>query len=91
MHLHVGNLAQSATPGEVAKLFSAFGAVALAEVTVDPGAGRAHANVEMASGGEEAVAGLDGVTFLGRILAVRRDRTPSEPAGRDGGGSSAHF
>jgi RNA recognition motif-containing protein len=91
MRLYVGNLATRTTPGEMTKLFGAFGAVVGLDVVSDPGAGRAHALVEMSSGGEEAVLALDGVTFLGRVLAVRCERPSREPQIRDGGGASAHF
>jgi RNA recognition motif-containing protein len=76
MRLRVSNLGASTTGWELCVLFSQFGTVLSAGVVMDrtraEGRSLGHAFVRMATGGARAIAALNGSTFGGRRLRVRR-------------------
>jgi|SRR6516165_2250908 RNA recognition motif-containing protein len=90
MNLYVGNLAFTTTSEDLTQLFSDHGTVTRAQVTTDRETGRSRGFgfVEMSSGGEAAIAALNGAQFQGRTLTVNeaKPREPRPGGGRPGGG-----
>ena len=86
-NIYVGNLAFSTTAEDLREWFSAFGEVTKAQVTTDRETGRSRGFgfVEMASGGAEAIAALNGTQLEGRTLTVNEAK-PREERPRSGGG-----
>ena len=84
-NIYVGNLPFSATEDEIRGLFSAYGTVERVNLVMDRETGRLRGFgfVEMASGGNEAIAALDQRDLAGRQLTVnlarpREERPPRE-------------
>jgi RNA recognition motif-containing protein len=83
--IYVGNLPFSATEDQIRELFSAYGTVESVNLIKDRETGRMRGFgfVEMASGGREAIAGLDQRDLDGRQLTVNearpREERPSRP------------
>ena len=73
-NIYIGNLPFSATEESIRDLFSAYGAVESVKLITDRETGRQRGFgfVEMASGGNEAIAALDEKDFGGRNLRVNR-------------------
>ena len=92
-NIYVGNLPFSATADDLREAFGAFGTVTRSQVVSDRDTGRSRGFgfVEMADGGDEAIARLNGSQFQGRTLTVneakpREDRPRGGPGGGGGGG-----
>ena len=88
-NIYVGNLAFTATAEDLREWFSAYGEVTKAQVTTDRETGRSRGFgfVEMASGGDEAIAALNGKEVGGRTLTVNEARPREDrPRGGSGGG-----
>jgi RNA recognition motif-containing protein len=92
-NIYVGNLTFQMTADDLRELFEPFGEVTRAQVTTDRETGRSRGFgfVEMASGGDEAIAALNGKQHDGRTLTVneakpREDRPRSGGSGGYGGG-----
>jgi RNA recognition motif-containing protein len=85
--LYVGNLAFATTNEDLTEAFSQYGTVTSAQVMMDRETGRSRGFgfVEMATGGDEAVAAMNGAQFMGRTLTVNEAR-PREDRPRGGGG-----
>jgi cold-inducible RNA-binding protein len=86
-NLYVGNLPYSASSEELQELFGKHGTVARVQIIMDRETGRSRgfAFVEMESGGDEAIAQLNGADYQGRALTVNEAR-PREERPRQGGG-----
>ncbi|MGB3136578.1 MAG: RNA-binding protein [Nodosilinea sp.] len=88
MSIYVGNLAYSATEGDITEVFSEYGAVSRVTVPTDRETGRPRgfAFVEMEKEADEdaAIEALNGAEWMGRELRVNKAR-PKEK--RAGGGS----
>src|SRR5918995_2868124 len=86
-NIYVGTLAFTATAEDLREWFSAFGEVSRAQVTTDRETGRSRGFgfVEMADGGDEAIAALNGKQVDGRALTVNEAK-PKEDRPRGGGG-----
>ena len=86
-NIYVGNLAFTATAEDLREWFSAYGEVTKAQITTDRETGRSRGFgfVEMASGGDEAIAALNGKQVGGRTLTVNEAK-PREDRPRGGGG-----
>ncbi|MFB3104569.1 MAG: RNA recognition motif domain-containing protein [Pseudomonadales bacterium] len=71
-NIYVGNLPFSATVEDIRDLFSAYGTVESVNLITDRETGRLRGFgfVEMASGGNEAIAALHEKDFSGRKLTV---------------------
>ena len=84
-NIYVGNLPFSATEDQIHELFSAYGTVQRVSLITDRDTGqlRGFGFVEMSSGGDEAIAGLDQHDLGGRTLRVNeshpREERPSRP------------
>ena len=96
--LYVGNLAFGTTSDDLIALCGEYGEVSNAQVVTDRETGRSRgfAFVEMQSGGEEAIQGLNMREFQGRNLTVneakpREDRPRSGGGGGYGGGSRGGY
>ena len=88
-NIYVGNLAFTATAEDLREWFSAYGEVTKAQVTEDRETGRSRGFgfVEMSSGGDEAIAALNGAQIGGRNLTVNEARPREDrPRGGSGGG-----
>ena len=83
--IYVGNLAFSATEGELRDLFGQHGTVSSVSLVTDRETGqpRGFGFVEMESGADAAISALDGKEVGGRTLKVNEAR-PREDRG--GGG-----
>jgi len=79
-NIYVGNLPFSATEDQIRELFSAYGTVEKVSLIIDHETGRMRGFgfVEMASGGREAIAGLDQRDLDGRQLTVSEARPREE-------------
>ncbi|MBI1915297.1 MAG: RNA-binding protein [Planctomycetes bacterium] len=90
MNLYVGNLPYGATADDLREAFGHFGNVTRAQVVSDRDTGRSRGFgfVEMADGGAEAIAALNGAQFQGRTLTVNEAK-PREERPRQGGGGGA--
>lgn len=86
-NIYVGNLPFQATADDLREAFSQYGTVTRAQITTDRETGRSRGFgfVEMADGGDEAIAALNGTQFQGRELTVNEAR-PREDRPRPGGG-----
>ena len=75
-NIFVGNLSFNAEVDQVRTLFSAYGTVESVNIVTDRETGRPRGFgfVEMSSGGEEAIAALNGHELDGRTLTVNRAR-----------------
>jgi RNA recognition motif-containing protein len=82
MNLYVGNMSFSTTEDTLREAFSQFGTVTKVQVIMDRDTGRPRgfAFVEMADGGEQAIAAMNGAQLDGRPLTV------NEAKPREGGG-----
>jgi RNA recognition motif-containing protein len=83
-NIYVGNLPFSATEDEIHELFSAYGTVEKVNLITDRETGRLRGFgfVEMASGANEAIAGLDQRELNGRALTVNEARPREERSER---------
>lgn len=92
-NLYVGNLAFSVTSDSLRTAFERFGDVRSASVVQDRETGRSRGFgfVEMESGGEAAIEGMNGREFEGRTLTVNEAQPRGErrPGGGGGGGGNA--
>jgi RNA recognition motif-containing protein len=86
-NIYVGNLPFSATEDQIRELFSAYGTVEKVSLIMDRETGRLRGFgfVEMSSGGDEAIAGLDQHDLGGRALRVneshpREERSSQRPS-----------
>jgi RNA recognition motif-containing protein len=86
-NIYVGNLTFQTTADDLRALFEPYGEVTRAQVTTDRETGRSRGFgfVEMSSGGDEAIAALNGKEVGGRSLTVNEAR-PREDRPRGGGG-----
>ena len=86
-NLYVGNLPFTTTDEDLREAFSAYGTVARAQVISDRETGRSRGFgfVEMETGGEAAIEGMNGKELDGRALTVNEAR-PRENRPRGGGG-----
>jgi RNA recognition motif-containing protein len=86
MNIYVGNLTWQATADDLLQLFGQYGTVDRAQVVNDRDTGRSRGFgfVEMSSGGQEAIAALNGASFQGRNLTVNEAK-PREDRGGGGG------
>jgi cold-inducible RNA-binding protein len=85
--LYVGNLSFETTADDLREVFSQHGTVTSAQVISDRETGRSRgfAFVEMADGGDQAIASLNGTQLQGRTLTVNEAK-PREDRPRSGGG-----
>lgn len=89
-NIYVGNLAWECTSDDLLNMFSQYGQVARAQVTMDRETGRSRGFgfVEMPNDAEAAAAieGLNGQQISGRALTVNEARPREEGRGGGGGG-----
>src|SRR5262245_17816358 len=89
-NIYVGNLTFQTTEDDLRQLFAPYGTVTKAQVVMDRDTGRSKGFgfVEMADGGDEAIAALNGHQHEGRALTVNeaRPREDRGGGGRSGGG-----
>jgi cold-inducible RNA-binding protein len=86
-NLYVGNLSFDTTEADLMQAFGAHGTVTKAQLVMDRDTGRSRgfAFVEMATGGDAAIAAMNGKELHGRTLTVNIAR-PKEDRPRGGGG-----
>ena len=72
VRLFVGNLSHTITDADLESVFDQYGKVRRAQVAMDRHTGRSRgfAFVEMADGGDDAIAALNGAEWGGRSLKV---------------------
>jgi len=89
--LYVGNISFDTTSDDLVQAFSQFGTVLGAQIVSDRDTGRSRgfAFVEMHTGGDEAIAGMNGQQLQGRTLTVNEAR-PREERPRTGGGGGGY-
>ena len=89
--LYVGNISFQTTSEELTQAFGQYGAVTSAQVVTDRETGRSRgfAFVEMADGGDEAIAAMNGALLGGRTLTVNEAK-PREDRPRGGGGGGGY-
>jgi RNA recognition motif-containing protein len=77
MNIYVGNIPWSVTDDQLEELFAQFGTVTSAKIIVDKFSKRSRGFgfVEMADGGEQAIAALNDKDFEGRQLVVNESRS----------------
>ena len=77
MNIYVGNIAWSVSDDQLEELFAQFGTVTSAKIIVDKFSKRSRGFgfVEMADGGEQAIAALNDKDFEGRPLVVNESRS----------------
>jgi RNA recognition motif-containing protein len=77
MNIYVGNIPWSVTDDKLEELFAQFGTVTSAKIIVDKFSKRSRGFgfVEMADGGEQAIAALNDKDFEGRPLVVNESRS----------------
>ena len=77
MNIYVGNIPWSVTDDQLEELFAQFGTVTSAKIIVDEFSKRSRGFgfVEMADGGEQAIAALNDKDFEGRPLVVNESRS----------------
>ena len=77
MNIYVGNIPWSVTDDQLEELFAQFGTVTSAKIIVDKFSKRSRGFgfVEMAAGGEQAIAELNDKDFEGRPLVVNESRS----------------
>jgi len=91
MNLYVGNLPFTTTADDLREMFSQFGEVTRSQIVSDRETGRSRGFgfVEMASGGEQAMAAMNGKEFGGRPMTVNeakpREARPPRTGGFRGG------
>ena len=87
-NLYVGNLSFSTTEDQLRELFSQYGTVAKVQVITDRETGRPRgfAFVEMSSGGDQAIAAVNGMQLDGRTLTVNEAKPREERGGGGRGG-----
>lgn len=89
-NLYVGNISYTTTADSLKEAFGEFGTVIDAKIIMDRETGRSRGFgfVEMETGGDEAIAALNGKEVDGRTLTVNeaRPRTERRGGGRSGGG-----
>ena len=85
--LYVGNISFQTTNEELMQAFGQYGTVTSAQVVTDRETGRSRgfAFVEMADGGDQAIAAMNGALLGGRTLTVNEAK-PREERPRGGGG-----
>lgn len=86
--LYVGNISFQTTEDDLRQAFGQFGEVTSASIVTDRETGRSRgfAFVEMASGADEAIAGMNGADFGGRTLTVNEAKPREGGGGGRGGG-----
>jgi RNA recognition motif-containing protein len=84
--LYVGNISFDTTSDDLVQAFSQYGTVLGAQIVSDRETGRSRgfAFVEMHTGGDEAIAGMNGQQLQGRTLTVNEAK-PREERPRTGG------
>jgi cold-inducible RNA-binding protein len=89
-NIYVGNLTFQTTADDLRALFEPFGEVSRAQVASDRETGRSRGFgfVEMTSGGDEAIAALNGKQIEGRTLTVNEAKPREQRSG--GGRSGGH-
>ena len=77
MNIYVGNIPWSVTDDKLEELFAQFGTVTSAKIIIDKFSKRSRGFgfVEMADGGEQAIAALNDKDFEGRPLVVNESRS----------------
>ena len=77
MNIYVGNIAWSVSEDQLEELFSQYGTVTSAKIIIDKFSKRSRGFgfVEMADGGEQAIAELNDKDFEGRPLVVNESRS----------------
>ena len=77
MNIYVVNIPWSVTDDQLEELFAQFGTVTSAKIIVDKFSKRSRGFgfVEMADGGEQAIAALNDKDFEGRPLVVNESRS----------------
>jgi RNA recognition motif-containing protein len=83
-NLYVGNLPYRTTADDLREAFGQYGTVTRAQVMTDreTGQSRGFGFIEMETGAEQAIEGLNGALFQGRSLTVNEARPREErPAG----------
>ncbi len=77
MNIYVGNIPWSVTDDKLEELFAQYGTVTSAKIIVDKFSKRSRGFgfVEMADGGEQAIAALNDKDFEGRPLVVNESRS----------------
>ena len=77
MNIYVGNIPWSVTDDKLEELFAQFGTVTSSKIIVDKFSKRSRGFgfVEMADGGEQAIAELNDKDFEGRPLVVNESRS----------------
>src|SRR3954470_18737391 len=91
MKLYVGNISFTTTNEDLAEAFGQHGTVTSAQIVMDRETGRSRgfAFVEMADGGDEAIASMNGAQLDGRTLTVNEAK-PREDRGGGGGGRGGY-
>src|SRR5262245_34713160 len=91
-NIYVGNLPFTTTADELREAFAQYGTVTKAQVMTDRETGRSRGFgfVEMADGGDEAIAALNGSQLGGRTLTVNEAK-PREDRPRGGGGGGGGY
>ena len=77
MNIYVGNISWSVSDDQLEELFAQFGTVTSAKIIIDKFSKRSRGFgfVEMADGGEQAIAELNEKDFEGRPLVVNESRS----------------
>jgi cold-inducible RNA-binding protein len=85
--LYVGNISFDTTSDDLVQAFSQYGTVLGAQIVSDRETGRSRgfAFVEMHTGADEAISGMNGQQLQGRTLTVNEAK-PREERPRTGGG-----
>ena len=95
MKLYVGNLAFSATDGDLREVFSQFGTVTDASILMDRTSGRSRGfgfvTMSNHEEGLAAIEGLNGQEIGGRRLTVNEARPMEERAPRHHGGGGGGY
>jgi RNA recognition motif-containing protein len=91
-NIYVGNLSFDTTEAELREAFSQYGNVSKVQIVNDRETGRSRgfAFVEMESGGDEAIAAMNGQQLKGRSLTVNEAK-PREDRGGGGGGGRGGY
>jgi len=87
-NIYVGNLSFDTSADALRALFEPFGEVTRAQLATDRDTGRPRGFgfVEMTTGGDEAIAALNGKEIDGRTLTVNESRPTMDRRGFGGGG-----
>ena len=91
-NIYVGNLPFQTSADDLRAMFEPYGEVTRAQIATDRETGRSRGFgfVEMSSGGDEAIAALNGQPIGGRTLTVNEAR-PREDRPRSGGGGGGGY